>query len=102
MDRWQVPDQPALRLIAGPPLTSKGKRPRFRLTGEQVERLAFLSEIDRHAADMFGEAATWLARSNRAPPFSGRTPLEHMLRNGRPGIADVLRFLKLQSFRKSL
>ena len=102
MDRWHVPDEAALRLIAGPPLTSKGRRPRFRLTGEQVERFAFLSEIDRHAADMFGEAGIWLTRSNRAPPFSGRTPLEHMLHNGRAGIADVLRFLELQSFRKSL
>ena len=102
MDRWQVPDETALRLIAGPPLTSTGKRPRFRLTGEQVERFILLRELDRHAADIFGDPATWLARSNRAAPFSARTPLEHMLRNGRHGIADVLRFFELQTFKKSL
>jgi uncharacterized protein (DUF2384 family) len=91
-----------LRLIAGPPLTGTGKRPRFRLTGEQVERFTSLREIDRHAVDIFGEAATWLARSNPAAVFSGRTPVEHMLCNGRRGIADVLRFLELQTFKASL
>jgi hypothetical protein len=34
--------------------------------------------------------------------FSGDTPLEHMLRNGRRGIAGVLRFLEHQTFKPSL
>ena len=102
MDRWEVPDEAALSLIAGPPLTGTGKRPRFQLTGEQVERFNLLREIDRHAVDIFGTASAWLARSNPAPAFSGRTPLEHMLGNGARGIADVLRFLKLQAFKASL
>jgi Protein of unknown function (DUF2384) len=61
-----------------------------------------LREIDRHAVDIFGEATTWLAHPNPAAAFSGRTPLEHMLRHGRRGIADVLRFLELQTFKASL
>ena len=73
MDRWEVPTEPALRLIAGPPLTSTGKRPRFRLTGEQVERFVLLREIDRHAAAIFGTASMWLARAN-PPAYSGHTP----------------------------
>lgn len=102
MDSWKVPDEAALRLIAGPPLTEAGKRPRFRLTGEQAERFILLREIDRHLVDLFGKAATWLVHSNPAPEFSGRTPLEHMLRNGRGGISDVLHLLKLQTFEASL
>jgi uncharacterized protein (DUF2384 family) len=90
-----------LRLIAGPPLTGTGKRPRFRLTGEQAERFALLRQIDRHATDIFGSTTNWLGRAN-PPAFSGHTPLEHMLRNGRRGIADVLRFLELQAFKASL
>ena len=90
-----------MRLINGPPSTSTGKRPRFRLTGEQVERFVLLREIDRHAGAIFGTASMWLARANRSA-FSGHTPLEHMLRNGQQGIADVLRFLKMQAFKASL
>jgi len=101
MDRWEVPNEPALRLIAGPPLTKTGKRPRFRLTGEQAERFVLLREIDRHAAAIFGTTSMWLARANRSA-FSGHTPLEHMLRNDRRGITEVLRFLKMQTFKASL
>jgi hypothetical protein len=101
MDRWEVPNEPALRLIAGPPLTSTGKRPRFRLIGEQVERFTLLREIDRHAGAIFGTASAWLAQAT-PPAFSGHTPLEHMLRNGRRGIAEVLRFLEMQAFKASL
>ena len=101
MDRWQVPDEAALDLIAGPSLTKTGKRPRFRLTGEQVERFTLLRQIDRHAVDVFGSAVKWLARTG-TPAFAGRTPLEHMLRHGRTGITEVLRFLEMQAFKASL
>jgi hypothetical protein len=53
MDRWEVPNEPALRLIAGPPLTKTGKRPRFRLIGEQVERFVLLREIDQRGCDLW-------------------------------------------------
>src|SRR4051812_28340281 len=53
MDRWKIPDELAVRLIAGPPLTGTRKRPRFRLTGEQVEKFNLLREIDRHAVNIF-------------------------------------------------
>ena len=101
MDRWRVPDEAALRLIAGPSLTKSGKRPRFRLIGEQVERFMLLRQIDQHAGDIFGLAAQWLI-SPGPSAFSGRTPLEHMLQHDRPGIAEVLRFLELQAFKASL
>ena len=66
MDDWNVPDEAGLRLIAGPSVTRAGKRPRFRLTGEQVERFVLLREIDRHLIDLYGKAPAWLARSNPA------------------------------------
>jgi len=60
-----------------------------------------LREIDRHAATIFGTTTMWLARAT-PPAFSSRTPLEHMLRHGRQGIADVLRLLEVQTFKASL
>jgi hypothetical protein len=60
-----------------------------------------LRQIDRHAGVIFGTTSMWL---NRADPraFSGDTPLQHMLQNGRPGIAGALRFLEMQAFKASL
>jgi hypothetical protein len=65
MDRWQVPDEKALRLldhVGG--LTAAGKRPRFAMTGDEAKRFAYLMEID-----------TALQRSSATPPAgsSGRT-----------------------------
>lgn len=97
-----MPDDAALRLIDGPPPTANGKRPRFRLEGEQVEIFAQLREIDRHVADIFGDAAVWLARTGAAPEFQKRSAIDHMVRNGRRGIAELLRFLQQQSFKASL
>ena len=71
------------------------------IIGEQVDRFTLLRQIDRHAGDVFGSAAKWLARAG-TPAFAGRTPLEHMLRRGRRGIAEVLRFLEVQAFKASV
>jgi hypothetical protein len=56
MARWDVPDAQALQLIGQPPSAS-GKRPRFALNPDQVERLGYF------------------ARSIAMPRTSIRTPL---------------------------
>ena len=47
MERWRVPDDQALELIAyDGKLPDSGKRPRFRLSSTQVEFVSSLVEID--------------------------------------------------------
>jgi len=105
MDRWGVADQPALALIDGPRgLGPNGRRPRFRLSSDQMRRLEYLLDIDANLSASWGprDGGKWLARSNPAPAFSGRSPLEHMIRGGLPGIAEVLRFLHHWGLKQSL
>jgi hypothetical protein len=84
MDRWNIPDKEALRLINYPAgLTKTGKRPRFALTTPQSERLAYLMEIDANLRTLSGDAGGWLTRRNAA---LGATPLDLMIRRGMPGI----------------
>jgi len=103
IDRWGIPDVQALKLIghAGGQ-TRTGKRPRFRLSPEQAELLGYLREIDEQLVGVTGEdAGKWLMHST-APAFKGRTPLDHMIRGGRKGISDVLRFLMRKALEKSV
>lgn len=105
MDRWAVADPAALDLIDEPGgLPASGRRPRFRLTSDQSRRLEYLLDIDANLAESWGpaDAGRWLARKNPAPAFAGRSPLEHMIRAGLPGIADVLRFLHHWGLKQSL
>lgn len=105
MDRWGVADEPALKLIDRPDgLAASGKRPRFSLTPDQARRLEYLLDVDATLQESWGpaEPRQWLARDNPDPIFSGRSPLDHMLRRGLPGIADVLRFLHHWGLKQSL
>jgi hypothetical protein len=102
MDRWGVPDELALPLIAGPPRTATGKRPRFRLLGEQVARFELLRAIDQHLVDLHRDPAPWLAKANPAKPFARRKPIAFMAEGGSGAIADTLRFLERQAFKASL
>lgn len=105
MDRWGIADEPALALIdrpGGP--GASGRRPRFSLTSDQARRLEYLLDIDASLRESWGPAEPrhWLTRDNPDPTFAGRSPLEHMLRRGLPGIADVLRFLHHWGLKQSL
>jgi hypothetical protein len=98
MDRWNVPDRHALRLIDYPAgLTKSGKRPRFALTTPQSERLAYLIEIDINLRTLSVDATAWLARENGA---LGAKPLDLMIRRGMPGIRSVLQFLNKWALRQ--
>lgn len=102
MARWGVPDELALPLIAGPPRTAAGKRPRFRLVGKQVERFELLRAIDQHLVDLHGDPAPWLAKVQAAQPFGRRKPMAFMAEGGADAIAETLRFLERQAFKASL
>jgi hypothetical protein len=93
MERWHVPDATALELILFPGKLGKdGKRPRFRFTTLQLRITSFLPEIDA-ALTSAGKDPTWLHRKIQPPPFSRRTPIEHMVAHGMDGMADVLHVL---------
>jgi hypothetical protein len=85
MARWSVPDDQALQLIGQPPRAS-GKRPRFALNPDQAERLELLREVDRHATDIYQDAAGWLQRVNRSTMFGGRSPVDYMAGEGREAL----------------
>jgi hypothetical protein len=102
MARWGVADELALPLIAGPPPTANGKRPRFRLVGAQVQRFELLQAIDRNLADLRLAPAAWLAKPNPAKPFARRRPIDFMARGGMEAIGEALRLLERQAFKASL
>ncbi|HEX3349111.1 MAG TPA: hypothetical protein VHS58_13525 [Acetobacteraceae bacterium] len=102
MDRWGVADTDALRLIGGPPLTAKGTRPRFRLTGGQVSVFQQLRTIDRLYSDALGgDIRTWLTDRSEAHFRGGRSALAHMIA-APEGVADVLHLVARQAFRRSV
>jgi hypothetical protein len=68
-------------------------RLRFRGRFTTQERiLSYLPEIDA-ALMAAGKDQTWLHRKIQGPPFSRRTPLEHMVTQGMEGMAEVLQVL---------
>jgi hypothetical protein len=94
MDRWEVPDDKALRLLGKRrSLTRTGGRPRFALDADEVRRLGYLREIGTALEVMFGEAGPWLKQRASPLPFQGMTPLDYMIARGLPGLAEVHRFL---------
>ncbi|HYZ60955.1 MAG TPA: hypothetical protein VE650_00760, partial [Acetobacteraceae bacterium] len=101
MARWQVLDELAVQIIGGPPMTSTGKRPRFRLVGKQVETYHLLRAIDDHLAGLYRDAA-WLSRPNKDKPFARKTPIAFMARGGLEAVGETLRYLERQAFKASL
>jgi hypothetical protein len=102
MERWGVPDATALELIEFPGKLGKdGKRPRFRFTTRQQRITSFLPEIDA-ALTSAGKDQTWLHRKIRSLPFSRRSPIEHMVRHGMDGLADVLQVLNRAAMQAAL
>lgn len=102
VDRWGLADEAALRLVGGPSRPASGKRPRFRLTGVQVDRYEILRAIDRHLEDLRLEPAPWLGAKIAAKPFGRTSPAAFMAAGGAEAAAEVLRYLELLAFKASL
>ncbi len=61
MDRWQVADAEALRLIGHPGgLTKKGTRPRSKMVGGEVVAFLGLKEIDTVLIPLDISPSRWL------------------------------------------
>jgi hypothetical protein len=102
MERWCVPDATALELIEFPgKLGTSGKRPKFKFTTRQRQITSYLRQIDT-LLSAAGKDQVWLHRKIPATPFSGRTPVEHMLARRTEGMADVLLELTRIAMRAAL
>ncbi|WP_370765160.1 hypothetical protein, partial [Teichococcus vastitatis] len=103
MDRWQVPDEPALALLghAGG-LTRKGTRPRFKLAPAEAEALQLMQGIDAGLSRLAQDPAQWLRQPLAAAPFTGARPLDWMLRHPGQGTRDLSQHLLQVALRASL
>jgi hypothetical protein len=102
MERWRVTDAAALELIDWPgKIGSSVKRPRLRFTTRQKRVTSCLAEIDRALAAADRDHP-WLHRKIKGAPFSGRTPIQHMIALGMAGAGDVLRALNRHAMRLAL
>ena len=102
MQHWAVSDEVALQLIQFPgKLGADGKRPRFRFTTRQQRITSYLPEIDAALAGS-GVGPGWLHRKIRTSPFSGRTPIEHIVALGLDGLSDVMQVLNRAVMKQAL
>ena len=89
LDRWNISEAHGAAIIGHPPTRRSGP-----LSEDQLERLEMLREIDRLAAELYrGDPEGWLRRSNSTTAFEGRSPLGHIIHEGRAGIEHVLHHL---------
>ena len=95
-----MPYDVALRFIAGPPIRA-GKRPRFRLLGQQAAAYQVLRAIDGHLAMLKEAPHAWLSRPIAGRPFGRRKPVS-LMAGGPDAVAETLRYLERQVFRASL
>ena len=103
MDRWEVADTEALRLVGhSGGLTKKGTRPRFKLDGDEVEAFLGLQEIDTAVDALKLRPSAWLRQPIKEQPFGGSVPLAFLVREALPGIRVVLRFLLQSGLRMSV
>ena len=103
MDRWEVADTDALRLVGHPGgLTKKGTRPRFKLDGDETEAFLALQEIDTALDALKLRPSSWLRQAIKEQPFGGMVPLVFLTREALPGIRATLRFLLQSGLRMSM
>jgi hypothetical protein len=94
MERWHVPDDQALELIAyDGKLPDSGKRPRFRLSSTQAEVVSSLVEIDI-ALTAAGMDAEWL---HKPMPDTDRTPLDFLRAGAMQEVLGSMRKMTLES-----
>lgn len=69
----------------------KGKR----LDQDTLTRISLVIGIYKALNIYFGQpwCDRWITLENRGPLFAGQAPVDYMLRNGQPGMAEVRRML---------
>ncbi len=100
IDGWGLPDDIALKLI-GQAASDSGKRPRFALTTEQIDRLALLRQIQEAGSAVHQDVGAWLLRPNRSTVFGGKAPIRLAASQGMPGLEALLAHLQFLTFKGS-
>jgi len=92
MDRWKLADGEALELIGHPGGPTKaGKRPRFKVTGEEARLFGQLQEIEAALSLLVTDTAAWMRRPIKDMPLNGQSPVSYITRNGLEGARAVAR-----------
>jgi hypothetical protein len=103
MDRWDVPDLDALALIGHRGgLSKKGTRPRFKLNGEEGERVKSLFEIDQAISSLRLDPKNWMNKPIKAGPFEGAKPIFYLKKFGPKGVIAASRYLLKNGLRLSM
>ena len=64
------------------------------LDGDKLDRMACVLGIYELAGSVFPDGVAWLTRTNQAPVFGGRRPLDRMLGGRMEDLIDTLSYLK--------
>jgi hypothetical protein len=67
------------------------------LDADKLDRMAFVLGIYELAGALFPDGVAWLTRSNQAPVFQGRRPLDRMLNGHMEDLLETLSYLKTAS-----
>jgi hypothetical protein len=97
--KWNLTEAQARGLLGGVASSTyhawktrpKGKH----LDQDTLTRISLVIGIHKALNIYFGQpwADRWITLGNRGPLFSGQAPIDYMLRQGQPGMADVRRML---------
>lgn len=95
---WGLDTEQQRVLLGGPGRTTFfewKRRPGASLSRDTLDRLSYLLGIYKALRLLFSERGghDWLTHPNADPLFAGRSPLDHMLRGGLVGLAEVRRYL---------
>lgn len=98
MNQWGIRDEDARSLLGGisnGPYYNWKKKPERLLDADVLTRISYLIGIFKALNILYGEklADEWVRLPNTNRIFSGRTPLEYMMRGGVPAMQIVRRLL---------
>ena len=65
--------------------------------GDKLDRMAYVLGIYELAGAVFPDGVAWLTRTNQAPAFLGRRPLDRMLDGRMEDLMETLSYLKTAS-----
>jgi len=99
-ERWKLTEELALGLLGGVASSTyhgwrsnpKGKK----LDQDTLTRISLVIGIYQALHAYFGDpwADRWISSDNRAPMFSGRSPIDFILREGLPGLIQIRKLVE--------
>jgi uncharacterized protein (DUF2384 family) len=101
MDKWNIPMDTAADLLGGVPRSSfyKLKNAAGTLKQDELMRISCIAGIYQalHSLLPAEFADQWMSRPNDHPLFAGRTPAEHAVRAGIPGLLQIRNMLDAET-----